>query len=42
VGDNFYLGGNTFNLLASHKKYAAAVLKDERRYLFEEASSYPA
>jgi hypothetical protein len=39
VGDGLYLGGNTFNLLASHNKYAAAVLKDERRHLFEEAVS---
>ena len=37
VGDGLYLNGNTFNLLASHGKYGAAVLKDERRYLFEEA-----
>jgi hypothetical protein len=39
TGDALYLNGNTFNLLASHGKYAAAVLKDERRYLYEEAIS---
>jgi len=37
AGDGLYLNGNTFNLLSSHHKYAAAVLKDERRHLFEEA-----
>ena len=39
VGDGLYLSGPTFNLLASHGKYAAAVLKDERRYLYDEAIS---
>ena len=39
TGDGLYLNGTTFNLLASHGKYAAAVLKDERRYLYEEAIS---
>ena len=39
TGDALYLNGTTFNLLASHGKYAAAVLKDERRYLYEEAIS---
>ena len=33
AGDGLYLNGNTFNLLASHGKYAAAVLKDETRAL---------
>ena len=28
VGDGLYLRGTTFSLLASHGKYAAAVLKD--------------
>jgi len=37
VGDGLYLNGTTFGLLASHSKYAAAVLKDERRHLYEEA-----
>jgi len=39
VGDGLYLNGPTFNLLDSHHKYAAAVLKDERRYLYDEAIS---
>jgi hypothetical protein len=39
VGDGLYLAGPIFNLLASHGKYAAAVLKEERRALFEEALS---
>lgn len=39
VGDGLYLNGPTFGLLASHGKYAAAVLKDERRYLYDEAIS---
>jgi len=37
VGDGLYLNGVVFNLLASHGKYAAAVLKDETRQLYEEA-----
>ncbi len=39
VGDGLYLNGVVFNLLASHGKYAAAVLKDETRQLYEEAVS---
>ena len=39
TGDTLYLNGTTFGLLASHGKYGAAVLKDERRYLYEEAIS---
>jgi len=39
AGDGLYLNGATFKLLQSHGKYAAAVLKDERRYLYEEAIS---
>ena len=39
AGDALYLNGPVFNLLSSHHKYAAAVLKDERRYLFDEAIS---
>jgi len=30
TGDGLYLNGTTFNLLASHHKYATAVLKDEK------------
>jgi len=37
VGDGLYLNGNIFNLLASHGKHAAAVLKDETRQLYDEA-----
>ncbi|MCL5984928.1 MAG: transposase [Actinobacteria bacterium] len=39
VGDGLYLNGPTFSLLASHNKYAAAVLKDDTRALYEEAVS---
>ena len=39
VGDALFLAGPVFNLLASHHKYAACVLKDERRHLFEEGLS---
>src|SRR5450830_716519 len=39
AGDALYLVGPVFNLLASHHKYVAAVLKDERRNLFEEGLS---
>jgi len=39
VGDGVYLNGVVFNLLASHGKHAAAVLKDETRVLYEEAVS---
>ena len=37
--DGLYLNGATFNLLESHRKYAVAVLKDETRYLYDEAIS---
>ncbi|MBM3700980.1 MAG: transposase [Actinobacteria bacterium] len=37
VGDGLYLNANIFNLLACHGKYAAAVLKDETRQLYDEA-----
>ncbi len=37
AGDALYLAGNIFNLLKSHRKYGIAVLKDERRELYEEA-----
>lgn len=36
AGDGLYLAGNIFNLLRSHRKYAIAVLKDEKRELYEE------
>ena len=39
AGDGLYLNGTTFGLLASHGKYAAAVLKDETRALYNEAIS---
>jgi len=39
VADGLYLKGTVFNLLASHGKYAAAVLKDESRQLYDEAAS---
>jgi len=39
AGDALFLAGPVFNLLASHHKYVAAVLKDERRNLFEEGLS---
>ncbi len=39
VGDGLYLNSNIFNLLKSHHKYAAAVLKDETRQLYGEAIS---
>ena len=39
AGDALYLAGPVFNLLASHHKLAACVLKDERRHLFEEGLS---
>lgn len=38
VGDGLYLKETVFNLLKSHHKYAVAVLKEERRQLFEEAN----
>ena len=39
AGEALFLAGPVFNLLATHNKYAVAVLKDERRYLFEEGLS---
>jgi hypothetical protein len=39
VGDGLYLSSNIFKLLKSHHKYAAAVLKDETRQLYDEAIS---
>ena len=39
AGDGLYLNGTTFGLLASHGKYAAAVLKDETRALYNESIS---
>lgn len=38
IGDGLYLKGNIFKLLENHHKYAIAVLKEERRQLFEEAN----
>ena len=38
IGDGLYLKETVFNLLKSHRKYAIAVLKEERRQLFEEAN----
>ena len=37
AGDVLYLAADIFSLLASHRKYAIAVLKDEKRRLYEEA-----
>ena len=39
IGDGLYLKETVFNLLKSHHKYAIAVLKEERRELFQEANS---
>jgi len=39
IGDGLYLKKTVFNLLKSHHKYTIAVLKEERRQLFEEAES---
>ena len=39
AGDALFLAGPVFNLLKSCGKYCAAVLKDERRNLFEEGLS---
>ena len=39
IGDGLYLNGKIFKLLESHHKKTIAVLKEERRQLFEEASS---
>jgi len=38
IGDALYLNGKIFKLLESHHKKAIAVLKEERRQLFEEAN----
>ena len=38
IGDGLYLKETVFNLLEKHHKYAIAVLKEERRQLFEEAN----
>jgi len=38
IGDGLYLKGNIFKLLEAHHKKAIAVLKEERRQLFEEAN----
>lgn len=37
AGDALYLAADIFSLLESHRKYAIAVLKDEKRQLYEEA-----
>src|SRR5665648_783756 len=39
IGDGLYLKGNIFKLLEAHHKKGIAVLKEERRQLFEEANS---
>ena len=38
IGDGLYLKETVFNLLEKHNKHAIAVLKEERRQLFEEAN----
>ncbi|MDO9580879.1 MAG: hypothetical protein Q7J06_09995, partial [Bacteroidales bacterium] len=38
IGDGLYLKETVFNLLEKHHKHAIAVLKEERRQLFEEAN----
>jgi hypothetical protein len=38
IGDGLYLKETVFNLLKTHHKYSIAVLKEERRQLFEEAN----
>jgi len=38
IGDGLYLKGSIFKLLEAHHKKAIAVLKEERRQLFEEAN----
>ena len=38
IGDGLYLNQKIFNLLESHHKKTIAVLKEERRQLFEEAN----
>lgn len=39
IGDGLYLNQNVFKLLEAHHKKTIAVLKEERRRLFEEANS---
>ena len=39
IGDGLYLKGNILKLLESHHKKTIAVLKEERRQLFEEANN---
>ncbi len=39
IGDGLYLNQNVFKLLEAHHKKTIAVLKEERRQLFEEASN---
>ncbi|GAG60341.1 unnamed protein product, partial [marine sediment metagenome] len=38
IGDGLYLKETVFNLLEKHHKYTIAVLKEERRQLFEEVN----
>jgi len=38
IGDGLYFKETVFNLLEKHHKYTIAVLKEERRQLFEEAN----
>ena len=38
IGDGLYLKETVFNLLKGHHKHTVAVLKEERRQLFEEAN----
>ena len=39
IGDGLYLNEKIFKLLKAHHKYSIAVLKEERRQLFEEANN---
>ncbi len=39
IGDGLYLNEKIFKLLESHHKKAIAVLKEDRRQLFQEANS---
>ena len=39
IGDGLYLNEKIFKLLEAHHKYSIAVLKEERRQLFEEANN---
>ena len=39
IGDGLYLNEKIFKLLESHHKKTIAVLKEERRQLFEEANN---